>query len=330
MAVSNVPELTLEQAVDMVVSGKRTEGLRERTLLDYIKMWGYFQNWLQENYKIEHVSEITTDMIRNYIHWMRYDKQKYGGHKYITNDQGIGLSVTTININLRCLRAVFNYLEREELLEVNPMDRVKLIKQDENDLRGALTDDEAKEILKQPNLRDYVGFRDFVAMNVLLDCGLRVNELLSLRAGDFDFTTRFIELAGEQNKSRVNRLVPFSSHVSKWVLQLITENKTEFKTDRLFLSSYGEPIKANHFNKRLKYYAELAGVIDKKVTAHVYRHTWAVNMIRNGCDPFTLQKIGGWSDMRTMRRYIQMDVEDMRSSHDEYSPISKFKHRKGY
>ncbi|WP_457331825.1 site-specific integrase [Salibacterium sp. K-3] len=81
MAVSNVPELTLEQAVDMVVSGKRAEGLRERTLLDYVKMWSYFQNWLQENYEIENVSEITTDMIRNYIHWMRYDKQKYGGHK---------------------------------------------------------------------------------------------------------------------------------------------------------------------------------------------------------------------------------------------------------
>lgn len=48
------------------------------------------------------------------------------------------------------------------------------------------------------------------------------------------------------------------------------------------------------------------------------------NMTLNGCDPFTLQKMGGWADIRTMRRYIQMDTSDMRNSHDEYSPASKF------
>ncbi|WP_242069842.1 tyrosine-type recombinase/integrase [Paenibacillus dendritiformis] len=58
------------------------------------------------------------------------------------------------------------------------------------------------------------------------------------------------------------------------------------------------------------------------MTAHVYRHTWARNMIFNGCDPFTLQKMGGWKDIRTMRRYIQMDTSDMRKSHDSYSPVN--------
>lgn len=64
------------------------------------------------------------------------------------------------------------------------------------------------------------------------------------------------------------------------------------------------------------------------MTAHVYRHTWAKNMILNGCDPFTLQKIGGWADIRTMRRYIQMDIEDIRESHDRYSPVMNFVKKK--
>lgn len=323
----NFPQLTFEQAIDIVVSGKRAEGVRDRTVRDYVKMWGYFTDWLFASYEVNTMDELDADVFRNYINYMKYDKRRYDGHKYIDSvRQGIGLSDTTININLRTLRAIFNHLQREELLEVNPMERIKLIRQD-IDLTNCLTDEEVKDILRQPNMRDYVGYRDAVAINLLLDSGLRANELIGLRAGDIDFKTRFITLSGDRNKNRKPRLVPISTHVVKMLLQLINENAAHFKTDRVFLSCYGEPLGQNQFNKRLKYYAEKAGIKDKKVTAHVYRHTWAKNMILNGCDAFTLQKIGGWADIRTMRRYIQMDTEEMRRSHDDYSPINRLKRR---
>ncbi len=244
------PRLTFDQALDYVMSGKRAEGVRERTLRDYRKMFGYLTKWLAENYDFTYIDEITTEVIRNYINYMKYDKRKYSGHKYIdSSKQGIGLCDTTININLRCLRSLFNYLANEGMLEVNPMEKIKLLRQDV-DLTNCFTDDEVKALLQQPNLRDFVGFRDYVAMNLLLDSGLRINELLSLRAGDVDFTTRFITLTGEVNKNRKPRLVPISSHVAKLILQLISENREHFKTDRIFLSSFGEPIGPNHFNKR--------------------------------------------------------------------------------
>jgi integrase/recombinase XerD len=319
------PELSLDNAVDMVVAGKRTEGMRDRTLRDYVKMWGYFANWLLEHYEVEYISELTPEMFRNYINYMKYDKPRYGGHKYIQEDQGIGLSDTTININLRCLRSMLNYLVREELLEVSPMAKIKMLRQDTDDLTNCFTDDEVKAILQQPDLKDFVGYRDFVAINLLLDSGLRIQELLNLRMGDIDFQTRFITVQKEVSKNRKARLVPISAYSVKLLLQLAEENKRHFKTDRIFLSSYGEPLGANHFTKRLKYHAKNACVEGKKVTAHVYRHTWAKNMISNGCDAFTLQKIGGWADMRTMRKYIQMDVKEMRRSHDDYSPLTKLK-----
>lgn len=319
------PKLTQQNAVDMVVSGKRTEGVRERTLKDYVKMWEYFTDWLNDNYEVDYINDLTAEVFRNYINYMKYDKRKYSGHKYINAEkQGVGLSETTININLRCLKALFNWLYREDLIEVNPMENVKILRQDnKDDLTNALTDNEVKDILAIPNKRDFVGYRDFVAINTLLDSGLRSQELLSLRADDVDFKTRFITVKSSESKNRKIRLVPISTHVAKMLLQLITENTEHFKTDRVFLSSYGEPLGANHFNKRLKYYAEKASVTGKKVTAHVYRHTWARSMVLNGCDPFTLQKLGGWADIRTMRRYIQMDVSEMRASHDEFSPVNK-------
>ncbi len=81
---------------------------------------------------------------------------------------------------------MFNYLEREELIEYNPMDKVRLLRQD-IDLTNCLTDEEVKAVLAQPNQRDYIVFRDFVAMNLLLDSGMRINEALNLRINEIDF-----------------------------------------------------------------------------------------------------------------------------------------------
>jgi integrase/recombinase XerD len=163
----------------------------------------------------------------------------------------------------------------------------------------------------------------------MLDSGLRIQELLSLRMSDIDFQARFITIPAEKSKNRKPRLIPFSTLTSKLLLQLASENKQHFSTDRIFMSCFGEPLGANQFNKRLKYYGEKAGVTGKKMTAHVYRHTWAKNMTLNGADPFSLQKMGGWSDIRTVRRYIQMDTADIRKSHDAFSPIHNLVTKKG-
>lgn len=323
--VRELPRITLEQGLDFAVAAKKAEGLRERTLTDYAKHYRYFTDWLRESHPdVEYVDDITTQMVRDHISYMRYDRTRYEGHKFIsTHEQRIGLSDTTVNIRLRTLKAIFNQLERDELIDNNPFAKVKQIRQDV-DLTNCLTDEEVKAILAQPNRRDFVGFRDYVGIMTLLDSGLRVSELLGLRAGDIDFQTRFIVLPGEMNKNRKPRMVPVSAHTAKLLLQLIEENKQFFSTDRIFMSSFGEPVSANNFNKRLKYYGGKAGISGKKMTAHVYRHTWARAMTLNGADPFTIQKMGGWADMRTMRRYVQMDTDDLRKSHDEYSPTNRF------
>lgn len=232
--VKEYPRLTLGQAIDMVIATKRAEGLRERTIQDYQKLWGYFFEWVNEHYQIQYVDEIDHNMIREYVNYMRYDARRYDGHKYINaENQRVGLSDTTVNIRLRALKAIFNQLERDELIESNPMRNVKLLRQD-IDLTNCLTDEEVKAILTQPDKRDYVGFRDYVAITLLLDSGLRVSELLSLRVGDIDFQTRIITLPGERNKNRKPRLVPISAHSVKLLLQLIEENRPTSRPTAFF------------------------------------------------------------------------------------------------
>jgi integrase/recombinase XerD len=319
------PQLTLQHALELVISAKRAEGLRERTLTDYAKHYGYFIKWLKDAYpELTYIDEVTTTILRDHINFMRYDAVRYEGHIHIpTENQRVGLSDTTVNIRIRTLKAIFNQLQRDELIESNPVANIKPLRQD-IDLTNCLTDEEVKAILAQTNQRDYVGFRDYAAILILLDSGLRINELLGLRVGDVDFQTRFVTVSADRSKNRKPRLVPISAQSAKLLLQIIEENRKHFTTERIFMSCFGEPLGANNFNKRLKYYGEKAGISGKKMTAHVYRHTWAKNMTLNGCDAFTLQKMGGWSDIRTMRRYIQMDTADVRNKHDEYSPASKF------
>ncbi len=318
------PRLDFQQALDFAINAKRAEGLRERTLKDYDKHFGYFYNWFHENYpEISFIDELSTSHVRDHVNYMRFDARRYDKHKYINaENQRVGLSDTTVNIRLRTLKAIFNQLRKDDLIEVNVFEKVNLLRQDV-DLTNCLTDDEVKAILTQPNKRDYVGFRDYVGMVTMLDSGLRIQELMSLRVSDIDFQTRFITIPGERSKNRKPRLIPFSTHTSKLLLQLVTENKQHFSTDRLFMSCFGEPLGQNQFNKRLKYYGEKAGVSGKKMTAHVYRHSWAKNLTLNGADPFSLQKMGGWADIRTVRRYIQMDLGDIRKSHDDHSQIQR-------
>ncbi|MFZ3577403.1 hypothetical protein [Virgibacillus sp. DJP39] len=91
--VKEYPNLTQTQAIDIVISGKRTEGVRDRTIRDYVKMWEYFTKWLNENYEVDYVNELSAEEFRNYINYMKYDKRKYAGHKYIDGDkQAIGLA----------------------------------------------------------------------------------------------------------------------------------------------------------------------------------------------------------------------------------------------
>ncbi|CAM3248319.1 tyrosine-type recombinase/integrase [Paenibacillus taichungensis] len=323
MAINNkvYPAYTFEQGINYVITTKKSEGLRERTLIDYAKHWGYFITWVEKNYEIHEVGQITTEMIRNHVNYMKHDAKRYEGHKHIIGEHGTGHSDTTINIRLRTLKAIFNQLERDEIIEMNPTNSIKLIRTDE-DLVEALTSEQIKILLSQPNQKDFVGYRDYVAMVLLLDTGMRANELMSLKCEDIDFQSRLITLSGQQNKNRKPRIVPMSHLTVKLLHQLVSENRRSFASSRLFLSCYGDPLGQNHFNKRLKYYGQKAGFgRDIKCTAHIFRHTMAKNYILNGGDPFTLQRILGHYDLRMTRRYIQMDSQDLLKQHGDFSLI---------
>lgn len=320
----------IDDAWRLFLAAKRGEGLRPRTIEDYSNTWRYFTTWLGEvGYNVEYVSDITGEMIREYIDYITNEAPRYKGHFNMSADSGKygkGLATATINMRIRGLKVAFNYWLGESYIPITPMRTIKTQRDDEDAIE-AFSDEQVDALLAACNQRTYVGFRDYVFQLLLLDTGMRMNEALSITPEVIDMKARVIQLEAKFNKNRRYRIIPISPETLKLLLELIDENRQHFGDGRrVFLSVYGEEVRDVQMNKRLKYYGDKTGVgKDIRSTAHTWRHTFAKNYILEGGDPYTLMRILGHSNIAMVRRYIQMTDVDVRTKHTIHSPINRIR-----
>lgn len=313
-------DLSIEQAYDYFVTLKKSEGLRERTLSEYPILFGFFTDWLAEEYPgVKNISEITTGLIREYSIYLSEER-------FNERTGAPGLSPYTVNIRIRFLKAFFNALFEDYKIDVNPAANVKLMRVDE-DAFEPLTDEEILKLLDMPDEREFAQFRDKVAMSLFLDTGMRINEVFHLEESEIDFNTRVIVLPASKNKNRKPRIIPLSNTVIKLLLELLAENKTHFDSKYVFLSNIGGRYRANSFRRRLWLYKNKAG-IKKRVSPHSFRHQFCLDYILNGGDVFSLQRIVGHADITTTRKYVQMSGTDLKNQHALYSPLARLRKNK--
>ncbi|QXE01729.1 tyrosine-type recombinase/integrase [Terribacillus sp. DMT04] len=310
-------QATIEESFQSFLSLKKSLGVRKRTVSDYHHLMDYFLSWLNENHpEIEMIHEINTAIIREYLLYLREER-------YNDRTKSVGLSPFTINVRIRFLKTFFNALYKEEVINNNPTRNIQLMKVDEDGLTP-LTDEEVNKLISVPDEQYYAQFRDLVMMYLMLDTGMRINEVCELENRDIDFKTRAIILPATKNKNRKPRILPLSNQVVKLLLELVAENKANFDTEYVFVSNIGTRYNPNSFRKRLNNYKDLAG-ITKRVSPHVFRHMFCRNYIMNGGDIFTLQRIVGHADISTTRKYIQLDDKAIRQQHTLYSPAIKLR-----
>lgn len=317
----------LDNAFELFYNVKKSERMRERTLSDYKTHWRYFRSWLDEAYPNLLLREITQTILREYVMYMSNERTKYEG---VENREikGKSLSPTTVAIRLRTLRTMFNFWSSENLIEVNPARNLKPPVEDEEEIES-FTDDQLRLLLAAPNERTYAGFRDKVLMTLLADTGLRINEALNLTTTHFDFKGRCIYLPASMNKNRKVRIVPVSLEVIRMILELVNEDKTYFDSDHIFISNYGEPLKDDHFRKRLREYGISAGIHDQvRVSPHTFRHYFCKTYLLNGGDIFTLQRIVAHKDIKTTRKYVSVTDSEIHEQHAQFSPIHRLGKKK--
>ncbi|HZG87311.1 tyrosine-type recombinase/integrase [Paenibacillus sp.] len=311
----------LDDAYDVFFAAKKAEGMRERTLDGYNADWRYFTEWLRKEYPhVDKINEVTASVIREYVNYMS-TKKKYEGVENRVAETG--LSPYTVALRLRTLRTIFNFLAREEMISSNPVGTIKQPRFD-NETKDTFTDDEIQRLLAAPDVSTYAGLRDRTLMLVLADGGLRIQEALRLTTEHIDVKSRCIHLPASLNKSRKPRVIPLSPETVRALLTLINENKRYFDSDHVFLANYGEPLKADHFRKRLRQFARDAGIPDdKQVSPHRFRAYFCTSYLMNGGDLFSLQRIVAHSSLETTKRYVKLDDESLRKQHTQFSPLAR-------
>ncbi|WP_018755220.1 tyrosine-type recombinase/integrase [Paenibacillus terrigena] len=293
---------------------KRIEKRAPKTIDAYRQVLDQFTKWYAES---EH-SEINSEVMREYIHYLSFEKKRWDDHP--TSPTGVkGLSTRTINNVIRNLKIFFNYLVSERIILNSPMDSVKY-QLEEKDTFEVFTDQDVITLLNAPNRRVYTGLRDYVMMLVLVDTGLRIKELTGLLISDIDFKLNQIVVRAEIAKTKMTRVAPISKITAKELEKLISYMNVE-DNDYLWLTQFGERYFGDTFGKMLKLYAKRAKLKGPRVSPHTFRHYFAVKFLRNGGDPIALMRILGHTDLAMTEKYVRYTKMDLSEQHINASPV---------
>ena len=313
--------ISLNEAHQDFILAKELEGLRDRTISDHELHFRYFEDFLKEKYpSLKFLDEITSTIIRGYIAYMKFTKRKWDNHQFIET-RNEGLSDVTINIRLRSLRTFFNFLVKEGQIERSPFASVSLLKVDD-ELNEGLSKEELDRLfhVAKKKLRSFVGYRNYVILQVFLDTGMRVGETLALDEEDIDLDAGAISVEASNAKTRKGRTIPISKKTADLIKNLLEINKKLVDREpALFISVSGKRLDASEVRRFMLLYKKEAGV-EKKASPHIYRHSYCKHYLLNGGDAYSLQKMVGHTNMETLKRYTKMNIGELKQQHDKYSP----------
>lgn len=285
-----------------------------------------------ENYltKVKQASDNTVSSymrdIRQFSEWMQrsgnteiLNTTQQNISAYLTYLQEQGKSGATASRTLASLKNFYAYLVSTGFLEASPVTGDIHVDRGEKKLPEILTGKEVELLLAQPSCVDAKGFRDKAMLEVMYATGMRVTELIDLNVEDVNLDVGIIKCSSAK-KSRAIPLYPAAlralSVYMKEVRMLMVADPLE---KALFVNVSGIRMSRQGFWKILKYYQAKAG-IEKDITPHTLRHSFAVHLLENGADLSSLQELMGHSDISSTQMYTHMINQKLRSVYEKCHP----------
>ena len=276
----------------------------QNTLDSYLRDIGQFSVFCFSN-KINDTSKIKSDDIKKYF-------------EYLTV---IGKSQATIARVRASLRCYYTYLCKKNVCNENPVIVVK-VKSAEKKMPEILTGKEVLKLLAQPSGNDYKSIRDKAMLELLYATGIKVSELIELQVDDINVQIGIINLKNSKNNriipiypAAVNTLTNYMNNVRPIIISLQDEN-------RLFTNMNGEPLSRQGFWKIIKHYATTAK-IDKDITPHTLRHSFAVHLLENGADIKDIKEMLGHADISTTNIYAQLMKNKYAQDYKRFHPLAR-------
>lgn len=239
---------------------------------------------------------------------------------YMTQLKEKGLAAATIARKLAAIKAFYRFMTAEGYMDSNPAEVVeagtKGIK-----LPRVLSEDEVVRLLNQPDITTAEGFRDRTMLEVLYATGMRVSELINLTLERVDLNMKYIIAFGKGSKERI---VPLGSVAAEFLQQYLEKVRPKLthedrNTNIVFLAFGGHELTRQRFWQIIRAYGRKAN-INKALTPHILRHSFATHLLDNGADLRSVQELLGHSDISTTQIYTHLTNKRLRDIYAKAHP----------
>ncbi len=240
---------------------------------------------------------------------------------FLARQKDLHKATSSISRLISSLRKFYQWLARQNIQKLNPMIEIDPPKKEKR-LPVALTEKEINDLLSQPDTDKKLGIRDKALLETLYATGMRVSELINLKLENIHDDLRLIKVFGKGSKER---LIPISNVALEWINVyeekvrdplLLKKGKSN---EYLFLNNRGTQLTRQAVWQIIKRYCLLAG-IEKDVTPHTLRHTFATHLLENGADLRVVQEILGHSDISTTQIYTNLTQKHILKVYQETHP----------
>ena len=255
--------------------------------------------------------EVQSLHLRSYVNWLRRR----------------GLSARSIARHVVTLRRFYRFLQTDGVVAEDPLPTLYL-RPARRKLPQMLSADDVRKLLAQPPADGPLGIRDRAMLELLYATGLRVSELVSLQLQQIDLQGNYLTVKGKGSKVRA---VPFG----RWAREALSRYTREARprllkgksSSFLFTTRSGKPLTRQGFWKLIRGHALAAG-IEKRVTPHTLRHSFATHLLEGGADLRSVQSMLGHADIATTQIYTHVDGVRLKKVHKEFHPRESERKRK--
>lgn len=277
-----------------------TKHASENTVASYMRDVRQYSQYV-EGILQEELLAVSHDEVVAYTDWM-------AGH---------GKSAASVQRSLASIKNLYQYAALTGQCQENPARNIK-IEKTEKKLPQILTGKEVELLLQQPQLTDFKGYRDKAMLELLYATGIRVSELINLDLSHVNTSAGFIRVGEEKE-----RIIPLYPAAVKALRVYIAEIRPQMIADpqqrSLFVNMNGERMTRQGFWKIIKSYQEKAG-IQKQITPHTLRHSFAAHLLENGADLRSIQEMLGHSDISSTQIYAQIVKQNIKNVYEQCHP----------
>jgi integrase/recombinase XerD len=298
--IKNQEILNQEILIDKYITYLKIEkGYSQNTFYAYYKDLKFFFNYLQQENK--NFFSITSLSVQEFLS-----------------------SLTALNISAKTrarfyssIKGFYKFLYRNSEINEFPFKDIEypFVRRK---LPEFLTKDEINKMLGVKFQNNFEGIRNNAFIELLYASGLRISEIASVKLENFNFEINFVKVIGKGSKERI---VPFNMSAAKYIKEYLKERE---KVERgigsyLFVTKKGRPITRQGLWKIIKKIAVKSG-IDKNITPHTIRHTFATHLLEGGADLRSIQQMLGHSNISTTEIYTHTDITHLKEQHLKYHP----------